>query len=115
MTEIAHENLRAELHEALQSANAAPAARRKPQRKTKQHGSKSRTKLLYARIREIPQEVSLKTFCQRCDRMQRPFPVPKYLIDQGYPEKWLEAWKVPMQRRKLHDLRQRAWKSAKSL
>ena len=107
LNEIGVENIRAELRAAL---NAGPVAQPKPRRRTAARRS-AKTELLYTRIRGIPLKgVSLKDFCQRCDNMQSTFPVPKYLRDDGCPAKWFDAWNDPDWRRKIHDLRQNAWR-----
>jgi hypothetical protein len=81
-----------------------------PKPKLRHHSAA--TGLLYKRIREIPlRGVALKDFCQRCDRMQSAFPVPKNLRDDGCPAKWFDAWKDQDWRRKIHDLRQNAWRN----
>lgn len=77
-----------------------------PEKKKRQLGDS--TKLLYARVREIPRAVKLKEFCGRCDAMQRPFRIP--VEWQGFPSTWIAAWKDQRWRKKIHALRQNAWR-----
>ena|ERR1700733_4798401 len=89
-------------------ATSTPIAQPQP----KPRGHNAATKLLYARVREIPRSVPLKEFCERQDRMQRPFPVPKRWRDDGCPAKLADAWLLPKWKRRIHDLRQHAWQNA---
>lgn len=63
------------------------------------------------RIREIPREVSLKEFCERCDRLKIPFSVPLHFVNQGCPPVWSKAYKNEKWRRRIHDMRSYAWKN----
>lgn len=82
-------------------------------KKPKKRGHNRTTERLYSRVREIsPRNVSLKEFCQRADASPIPFPVPKYLREQGCPDTWVRTWKEPKWKRKLHDLKQHAWQNA---
>src|SRR5271169_1890654 len=51
--------------------------------KKKKRQLSTSTQALYARVREIPRSVSLEAFCQRCDAMQRPFPMPQEWQGEG--------------------------------
>lgn len=110
-SEIGQDIVRKELRDALQAdvKYRGPAkAKRKPARQS------ARTMVVYKRIREIPRDVPLDTFVLRCDRMQRPFPVPGYiakLIKSNRIPTWQECYQNADARNKIHNLRQRAWKS----
>jgi hypothetical protein len=77
-----------------------------PEKKKRQLSAS--TQALYARVREIPRAVKLKDFCRRCGAMQRPFPIPPEW--HGFPSTWNAAWQDRRWRRKIHNLRQNAWR-----
>jgi hypothetical protein len=87
------------------------AARPTKKLKKRKPDAASDAQLRYARIREIPREVSLKECCKRFDAMQRPFRTPKAWQGEGCPPTWGEAWKNSDWRKKIHDLHQTAWRS----
>ena len=79
--------------------------------KSKKRKHKPETAALYARIREIPKDVSLRDFCRTFDNVQRTtFHLPKDWRDQGCPDSWTKAWQNGKWRKRIHDLRQNAWR-----
>jgi hypothetical protein len=82
-----------------------------PTRPTKKRRLSLKTQTRYSRVREIPRATALKEFCRRCDALQRPFPIPKEWQRDGCPSKWLDAWNDQRWRKKIHELKQNAWRS----
>ncbi len=107
--EVGRDIVRAELREALQPAYTGPVGRTRPAPRPKRR-HKPETARLYARLREVPRNVSLEKAAKMFDRKMIPFPVPKRLRDNGWPDTWEKAWKGSF-RKKFSDLRGCAWRA----
>jgi hypothetical protein len=97
--------------DALTLRTFGEAAPHVPTVQPKKRWHKPQTERLYTRFVEIPRTVPLEKAALMYDKAQRPFPVPKYLRDRGWPDSWVKAWndKDGGFRKKLSDLRQCAW------